>query len=54
MNKAALFYVEQTVPMHTVLFYVWAQMFVLISCSLSPVYTIQTNPGSTRVKTNTD
>ena len=34
MNKAALFYVEQTVILHIVLFYVWAQMFVLISCSL--------------------
>ena len=33
MNKAALFYVEQTVTMHVVLFYVWAQMFVLIKHS---------------------
>ena len=34
MNKAALFYVEQTVTVHIVLFYVWAQMFLLVSCSL--------------------
>ena len=34
MNKAALFYVEQTVTVHIVLFYVWTQMFLLISCSL--------------------
>ena len=38
MNKAALFYVEQTVTMHIVLFYVWAQMFLLISCSLVVVF----------------
>ena len=34
MNKAALFYVEQTLTVHIILFYVWAQMFLLISCSL--------------------
>ena len=34
MNKAALFYVEQTVTMHIALFYEGAQMFLLISCSL--------------------
>ena len=34
MNKTALFYVDQTVTMHIVLFYVWAQLFVLIRCSL--------------------
>ena len=34
MNKVALFYVEQTVTVHIVLFYVWAQMFLLISFSL--------------------
>ena len=34
MNKAVLFYVEQTLTVHIVLFYMWAQMFLLISCSL--------------------
>ena len=34
MNKTALFYVEQTVTVHIVLFDVWAQMFLLVSCSL--------------------
>ena len=33
MNKAALFYVEQTVTVHIVLFYLLAQMFLLVSCS---------------------
>ena len=32
MNKAALFYVEQTVTVRIVLFYVWTQMFLLVSC----------------------
>ena len=35
VNKAALFYVEQTVTLHIVLFYVWAQMFLLVSCSFA-------------------
>ena len=34
MNKCALFYVEQTVTVHIALFYVRAQMFLQISCSL--------------------
>ena len=34
MNKTALFYVEQTMTVHIVLFCVWAQMFLLISCLL--------------------
>ena len=41
MNKAALFYVEQTVTMHIVLFYVWAQMFLLFIISRSLVVAFQ-------------
>ena len=32
VNKAVLFCVEQTVSLHIVLFYVWAEMFLLVSC----------------------
>ena len=35
VNKAALFYVKGTVNVHTVLFYVWAQIFLLVSCSIT-------------------
>ena len=32
MHKAALFYVEQTVPLHPVLLNVLAQMLLMVSC----------------------
>ena len=38
MNKAALFYVEQTVTVHIVMFYVRIQMFLLVSCSFAFQY----------------
>ena len=36
--KAALFYVEQTVTVHIVLFCVWTQMSLLVSCSFAFQY----------------
>ena len=45
VNKVILFYVEQTVTVYIVLFYVWAQMFLLIcrSYAFCVLCTVKTN-----------